>query len=129
MIVHGSLAVSAGHTGRINGQLTVTGLVGREVDLPTARHAAGIAARNALSAIIGALGQGQGAHGRLRCLRLTVYIACTEEFRDLVTVADGASLALQHVLGPAHVPVRSAIGVRCLPAGAPLEVELTAAVD
>ncbi|WP_420213932.1 hypothetical protein [Mycolicibacterium phlei] len=43
-------------------------------------------------------------------------------------VADGASATIRDLLGDAALPARSAIGVLALPSGAPVEVELTAAV-
>jgi enamine deaminase RidA (YjgF/YER057c/UK114 family) len=50
-----------------------------------------------------------------------------EGFEELSAVADGASEVLRAEFG--RLPVRSAIGVRALPSGAPVEVELTAGVD
>jgi enamine deaminase RidA (YjgF/YER057c/UK114 family) len=123
-IIEGGLAVSAGMTPRIDGELAVRGLVGAEVDLPTARRAAGIAAGNAVTAIAAALGNTRRLR---RCLRMTVYVACADGFHDLSAVADGASAVLLDLFG--ELPVRTAIGVRSLPSNAPVEIELTAAVD
>jgi enamine deaminase RidA (YjgF/YER057c/UK114 family) len=119
--------MSAGMTPRVDGRLTVTGVVGRAVTLPAAQEAAGLAARNAVAAIAAELG---GDSGRIRrLLRMSVYVACADGFHDLSKVADGASAGLLAALTDAVLPVRSAIGVRSLPGGAPVEVELTAAVD
>jgi enamine deaminase RidA (YjgF/YER057c/UK114 family) len=123
-VVDGNLAMSAGMTPRVDGRLTVTGVVGRELDLAAAQEAAGLAARNAVAAIVAELGD----PARLRrFLRMTVYVACADGFHELSAVADGASAGLLAADG-AGLPVRSAIGVRSLPSGAPVEVELTAAV-
>lgn len=111
-------------TPRRNGALTVTGTVGRQVDLAGARAAAMLAATNALSAVRSALPP--GASG-VRCLQMTVYIACTPEFTTLSAVADGASAAITAELGAGALPARSAIGVCALPSGAPVEVQLIAA--
>ncbi|RKN10965.1 RidA family protein [Streptomyces radicis] len=124
-VVDGGLAMSAGMTPRIGGRLTVTGVVGRDVDAAAAHEAAGVAARNACAAIVAELGD---AARLRRFLRMTVHVACTEEFHALSAVADGASAALLAAAPGAGLPVRSAIGVRSLPSGAPVEVELTAAV-
>jgi enamine deaminase RidA (YjgF/YER057c/UK114 family) len=43
-------------------------------------------------------------------------------------VADGASAVLRERLGERGAVARSAVGVRTLPSGAPVEVELVAAV-
>jgi enamine deaminase RidA (YjgF/YER057c/UK114 family) len=76
-----------------------------------------------------AIAAAAGGLGRVRrCLRLTVFVACTDGFSQLSAVADGASAALGEHVGRDALPVRSALGVRALPGGAPVEVELTAAV-
>lgn len=125
-VVDGGLALSAGMTPRAGGRLTVTGLVGGDVGPAVARDAAGLAARHAVAAIVAAL---DGDAGRLRrLLRMTVYVACVDGFTDLSAVADGATAGLREAAPAAGLPVRSAIGVRSLPSGAPVEVELTAAV-
>lgn len=113
------LLASAGMTPREDGRLVVTGLAGRDLDVAQARGAAALAARNAVAAL------SAGHAGRIRrWLRMTVYVACADGFTDLSAVADGASEVLDG-LGLGR-PARSAIGVRALPGGAPVEVELTA---
>ena len=128
-VLAGGLVYSAGMTPRRDGVLTVVGLVGEDVDVPTAADAAGLAATNALAAVAEAAG---GPDRIDRCVRMTVYVACAEGFTALSTVADGAAAVLAGRLGPrlgtAALPVRAAVGVRALPGGAPVEVELTAAV-
>lgn len=122
----GGLAMSAGMTPRVEGVLLITGAVGGDVDVARAKEAAGLAACNAVAAIVAEL---DGDESRLRrLLRMTVYVACVEGFLDLSAVADGATAGLRVAAPEAGVPVRSAIGVRSLPGGAPVEVELTAAV-
>ena len=129
-VVDGGWAVSAGMTPRSAGALTVRGLVGSDVAPEAARQAAGLAARNALAAITEALPESSRLR---RCLRMTVYVACAEGFTDLSVVADGASDALAEALtgtgAEGSLPARSAIGVRSLPSGAPVEVELSASVS
>jgi len=95
------LVASAGMTPRRDGRLTLTGLVGRDLDVPAASEAAGLAARNAVAAV-------------------------ADGFTDLSAVADGASAALDALAPGLGRPARSAVGVRALPGGAPVEVELTA---
>ncbi|MEW2357245.1 RidA family protein [Spirillospora sp. NPDC029432] len=118
-----SLVTSAGMTPRRDGVLTVTGLVGREVDAAAAHRAAGLAARNAVAAVAAAAG---GVERVRTWLRMTVYVACADGVTELSAVADGASAALAGLTPDARLPARSAIGVRALPGGAPVEVELTA---
>jgi enamine deaminase RidA (YjgF/YER057c/UK114 family) len=124
-ISHAGLVLSAGMTPRVAGALAYSGVVGRDLDVETARAAAGLATRNALAAVAEAAG---GIERIDRCLRMSVFIACVDGFEALSPVADGATAALVEHLGRERLPVRSAIGVRALPSGAPVEVELTAAL-
>lgn len=112
---------TAGMTPRRDGVLTVQGVVGSSVSLDEARAAAGLSASNAMAAARSVL---PGGAARMRCLRMTVYVACTSDFRDLSRVADGASAAISDALGSGALPARSAIGVQSLPSGAPVEVDL-----
>ena len=115
---------SAGMIPRVDGVLTVTGRVGDDVAIDVARLAAGLSARNALSAIAAAV----GGVGKLQAvLQLRVFVRCDPGFTEISAVAEGASDALVDVLGEARGRgVRTAIGVLSLPGGAPVEVELTA---
>ncbi len=123
---HGELVVTAGMTPRdATGALQVTGLVGGEVTPEQARRAAALAAANALSAVADAAG---GLDRVARCLRMSVFVACVDGFVALSALADAASEELAAHLGTDRLPARSAIGVRALPGGAPVEIELTAVV-
>lgn len=118
-VCHGGVVYTAGMTPRSDGRLTVTGVVGATVTLEQAIAAAGLAAANALAAA-----RSVADAPLVRCLRMTVYVACTTDFHALSTVADGASAAVRAALGDGALPARSAIGVQSLPSGAPVEVEL-----
>ncbi|GLZ09117.1 hypothetical protein Acsp03_65830 [Actinomadura sp. NBRC 104412] len=129
------LVTSAGMTPRRDGVLTVTGLVGHEVDPATARDAAALAARNAVAAVASAAvasASGRPAAGGRELvrawLRMTVYVACVDGVTGLSAIADGASATLASLTPDVPLPARSAIGVRALPGGAPVEIELTALV-
>jgi enamine deaminase RidA (YjgF/YER057c/UK114 family) len=124
-IVHAGIAYSAGMTPRVDGELISSGVVGADVTAEQARDLAGRAAANALAAVAAAAG---GIDRIARCLRLTVYVAAAPGFTAHSAVADGASDALAEQLGERAAVVRSAVGVAGLPSGAPVEVELTAAL-
>ena len=124
-VVHDGLAYTAGMTPRHNGELVVVGVVGRDLDVAAAREAAGLAAANALTAVVEAVGD---LSAIVRCLKMTVFIAAVEGFTEHSAVADGASAALRERLGDRGAVARSAIGVATLPSGAPVEVELVVAV-
>lgn len=115
---------SAGMIPRVDGVLTVIGRVGDDVDVATARGAAAISARNALSAVSEAVG---GLTQIAAVLQLRVFVRCTADFTDVSSVAEGASDALVEILGESRGRgVRTAVGVLSLPGGAPVEVELIA---
>jgi enamine deaminase RidA (YjgF/YER057c/UK114 family) len=115
---------TAGMTPRRDGELVLRGVVGATVSAREAYAAAGIAAENALAAVRSVA---PGATV-IRGLRMTVYIACVASFHELSAVADGASAVLRAALGDSGLPVRAAIGVQSLPSGAPVEVDLVAAI-
>ncbi|MBP2366966.1 RidA family protein [Pseudonocardia parietis] len=125
-VVEGDLVHSAGMTPRRAGRLRLTGRVGESVGVPEAAAAARLAVGNALAACRSAA----DAAGRVlaRPVRMTVWVACTADFADQSAVADGASAVLADRFGPDLLPVRAAVGVLALPGGAPVEVELTAAL-
>lgn len=119
-VLHDGIVYTAGMTPRRDGKLVVTGIVGETLTVEEAQEAAAIAVGNALLAV-----RAVAPDATVRCLRMTVFIACAPGFTALSTVADGASAAIDEQYGK---PARSAIGVLALPSGAPVEVELTAAV-
>jgi enamine deaminase RidA (YjgF/YER057c/UK114 family) len=124
-VVHDGSVWTAGTTPRRSGKLVVSGLVGRDLDVTAARDAARLAAGNALTAVVEAVGD---LSAIVRCLKMTVFIAAVDGFTDHSAVADGASQLLRDRLGERGMVARSAIGVATLPSGAPVEVELTVAV-
>lgn len=124
-VLHDGVVHTAGMTPRRNGVLLVSGIVGETLSVEEARAAAGIAVGNALAAVRSVLPAGAG----LRCLQMTVFIACAPGFTQLSAVADGASAVIAEAYGAQALPARSAIGVAALPSGAPVEVQLMAAVD
>jgi len=114
LFLSGMLATS-GHAA------TVSGVVGKNVDLKTGRDAAHTAALNAL-----ALAKKQlGSLNRVsHVVRLGVYVAATPEFTEHAKVADAASELLRDVLGEQTVSSRLVIGVASLPLGSPVELEV-----
>jgi enamine deaminase RidA (YjgF/YER057c/UK114 family) len=123
-VLHDGVVHTAGMTPRRDGVLLVSGIVGETLSIDEARAAAAVAVGNALAAVRSVLPAGT----RPRCLTMRVYIACAAGFTQLSAVADGASAVIAEQVGQAGLPARSAIGVLSLPSGAPVEVELTAAI-
>lgn len=125
VVVHAGIAYVSGQLPRLNNELQFGGKVGRDVDLRSAREAARLCAHQCLSALEQALGSLDRVE---RLLKVTGYVACTEDFAQQPAVIDAASALFQERLGDRGAHARAAIGVFSLPRGACVEVELTAAV-
>ena len=122
-LVAGAFLFLSGQLPSRDGAFPYTGKLGENVSIEDGHAAARIALLNALSAAQGALGTLDRIE---RVARLTVYVASGSGFTAQPQVANGASELLRDVFGPDRgVGVRSAIGVAELPAGCPVEVELT----
>jgi enamine deaminase RidA (YjgF/YER057c/UK114 family) len=124
-VAHGGLVVTAGMTPRVDGALHHRGQVGTDLSVEEAQEAAAVAAGNALSAALAALGHGQQLD---RVLRMTVYVNAAPGFTQHTAVADGASARLTELLGERGAASRAAVGVTSLPGDACVELELTCAI-
>lgn len=116
----GRLIQTAGQLPLRDGELVIVGKVGGEVELEAAASAARQAALNVLA--VGA-SRVDGDLDRLKVLKLTVFVASTDDFTEQHLVANGASDLLGRVLDSNGVHARSAVGVAALPLNAPVEVE------
>ncbi|HTX33411.1 MAG TPA: RidA family protein [Bryobacteraceae bacterium] len=99
----------------------ITGRLGAELDVETARQAAHLAALNALAVARNHLGSLDKV---TRVVRLGVAVATSGDVRDQAKVADAASELLQDVFGKEKNPCRLVYGVASLPLGVPIELEL-----
>jgi enamine deaminase RidA (YjgF/YER057c/UK114 family) len=97
------------------------GRIGAELDLPTGRKAAYLAALNALAVAREHLGSLDKV---TRIVRLGVSVATSGDFREQPKIADGASELLQDVFGKDKNPSRLVYGVASLPLGVPVELEV-----
>jgi len=124
-VVHDGLVWVSGQVPFRDGTLPRTGLVGRDISVEDAAEEARYCALNALAQLRAAA----GSLDRIsRIVKLTVFVASSEGFRAQPLVGNGASELLQQIFGEAGRHARSAVGVAELPLGAPVEVELVAAL-
>jgi enamine deaminase RidA (YjgF/YER057c/UK114 family) len=121
----GSYVYTSGQVPMVQGQLTVTGKVGVDVDLATAQRCAQICALNALAAVRSLTGDLSAV---TRIVKVVGYVASDPSFTGQPAVVNGASDLLGEVFGDAGVHARSAVGVAALPLDAPVELELIAEV-
>ena len=103
-----------------DGELLGQGVVGRDIELQTARELARQAALNALAVAAGAV----GGLDRVRIVQMLVFVASTPEFGEQSRVADAASEFLVEVLGENGRHARTAIGVAGLPRNSPVEIQM-----
>jgi enamine deaminase RidA (YjgF/YER057c/UK114 family) len=119
----GKLILTSGQLPLANGKLVSTGLVGRDLDVATAKEAAKTCAINVLAQLQAATGD-LGKIARL--VKITVFVASTPDFTEQHLVANGASDFLVEVLGEAGRHARAAVGMASLPLNASVEVEAIA---
>lgn len=125
VVVRGGLAFVSGQLPRRGEELLAAGKVGQDVDLATARQAAALCAELCLAALSEALGGLDRVEG---LLSVTGYVASAPGFTQQPKVIDGASDRFVEILGERGRHARTSIGVAELPRGAPVEIDLVAAV-
>lgn len=121
----GNLVFSSGQLPFVDGALAVTGRVGSAVTEAEATDAARTAALNALAAVAAVAG---GIDAVERVVKMTVFVASTDDFHAQPAVANGASQLIGELFGEDGAHARSAVGVAALPLDAPVEVELVVAL-
>ncbi|MFC7596582.1 RidA family protein [Terrabacter sp. GCM10028922] len=103
-----------------DGALLGQGVVGRDVDLETARELARHAALNCLAAAVQAVGD----LDQVRIVQMLVFVASAPDFGLQSKVANAASELLIDVLGENGRHARTAIGVAGLPLNTPVEIQM-----
>ncbi len=121
----GNLVFTAGQLPLVDGNLTATGHLGKDIDVETAKAAARVCVINALSAVKGVIGDLDKIK---QVVRVVGYVASTPEFTQQPAVINGASELLLEIFEDAGRHARSAVGVAVLPLNAAVEVELTVEV-
>ncbi len=115
--------ITSGQLPMEKGELKFQGTVGTDLDVEEGYEAAKLCVLNCLSAVNSIVGNLEKVE---KIIRLTGYIACREDFTEHSKVMNGASDLLVALFGEDGRHTRSVVGVRNLPLGAPVEVELTA---
>ncbi|TMK16969.1 MAG: RidA family protein [Actinobacteria bacterium] len=124
-VVYGGLIWISGQVPFRDGALPRRGQVGRDISVEDAAEEARYCAINALAQLRAAAGSLDKIE---RIVKLTVFVASSEGFHAQPLVGNGASELLQEVFGENGRHARSAVGVAELPLGAPVEVEVIAAL-
>jgi enamine deaminase RidA (YjgF/YER057c/UK114 family) len=126
-VVDGQLVWTSGQLPFVDGALPATGLVGDGEGLVPAEDAAHLARLCALNALA-AIGSVADLDAVTRIVKVVGFVASAPGFTGQPVVVNGASELLGQVFGDAGRHARSAVGVAALPLGAPVEVEVVAAL-
>lgn len=109
-----------------DGKLEFIGRVGDEIDLAAAAECARLVALNVLAQAAAAGRQAVGGPTgleRTRCLRLGVFVHCTDGYEQMEAVADAASSVIHLALGETSLPARTAVGMPSLPMRTAVEID------
>lgn len=123
--VHRGVAYVSGQLPKVDGAVRVTGKVGAEVGLETAREQARICILQGIACLRAELGTLDRVD---RILKVNGYVASAAGFNDQPKVIDAASDLLVELFGDAGRHARAALGVAELPRNAAVEIEMTVAV-
>jgi enamine deaminase RidA (YjgF/YER057c/UK114 family) len=126
-VVDGGLVWTSGQLPFVDGALPATGVVGDGEGLVPAQDAAQLARLCALNALA-AIGSVADLDDVRRIVKVVGFVASAPGFTGQPAVVNGASELLGQVFGDAGRHARSAVGVAALPLGAPVEVEVVAAL-
>ena len=126
-VVAGNIVYVSGQLPLVDGKLSVTGHVGKNVSTEEAASQARLCAINLLAQLKAACG---GDLSRVKqVVKLGGFVACTDDFTDQPEVINGASDLMVEVFGDAGRHARFAVGSNTLPRGTCVEVEGTFLID
>ncbi|WFU11857.1 RidA family protein (plasmid) [Rhizobium sp. CB3090] len=120
VVASGTHVLTSGQLPLADGKLIATGLLGRDLNVAEGSLAARQCALNILAQAESHLGSLEKI---ARVVKITVFVASTQDFTEQHLVANGASDLLVAVLGEKGKHARSAVGVAALPMNAPVEIE------
>jgi enamine deaminase RidA (YjgF/YER057c/UK114 family) len=122
----GNLVFTSGQLPLVDGNLNLTGKLGKDVSIEMAQELARIATLNALAAIKSLIGDLDRIQ---RIVKIVVFVASISDFEEQHLVANGASLTIEKIFGEKGKHTRSAVGVACLPLDSPIEIEFIVEVN
>jgi enamine deaminase RidA (YjgF/YER057c/UK114 family) len=121
VVVCERLVFVSGQLARQSDGSVITGTVGRDLTVERGREAARAAALAVLSVLDGEIGFPRME----RILKVTGYIQAAPDFFDLSSILNGASDLFVEIFGEAGRHARAVAGVRSLPLGSAVELEVT----
>ena len=126
-VVAANMVYVSGQLPLVDGKLSVTGHVGKNISTEEAAGQARLCAINLLAQLKAACG---GDLSRVKqVVKLGGFVACTDDFTDQPEVINGASDLMVEVFGETGRHARFAVGSNTLPRGTCVEVEGTFLID
>ena len=122
-VITNNLIFISGQVPFINGKIREddTGKVGENIDIAKAQTIARRCGINVVSVLKDAL---DGDLSRvIKCVKLGIFVSCTNDFHDQPEVANGASDLMVEIFGEAGRHARFAVGTNSLPRNIPVEVD------
>lgn len=117
----GDLLYLSGHGPTRPDGPAITGRLGETMTIEEGYAAARLTALNLLATIKDAAGTLDRVK---RVVKVLGMVACTDDFREMPQVINGASDLFIVVFGEPGQHARSAVGLRALPMGIPVEIEM-----
>ena len=125
VIIQNGFAFVSGQLPRRGDELFARGKLGAEISIETGQKAAALSAELCIAALVEAI----GSLDRIEAIvRVTGYVASAPGFSQHAQVLNGASDRLIELLGERGRHSRTSVGVAELPRGAPVEIDMIAAV-
>jgi enamine deaminase RidA (YjgF/YER057c/UK114 family) len=122
----GNLLFISGMLPLKKGKIEKTGRTGETVTLEEAARAAKTAAINGLAVLKAAVGTLDRVK---RCVKVSGFVASSDNFTDQPKVVNGASDFLFEIFGERGRHTRVAVGVNILPMNAPVEISFVFEVE
>jgi enamine deaminase RidA (YjgF/YER057c/UK114 family) len=122
----GALVFVSGHGPVQDGELIYRGVVGRDIDVPTAYQAARLVALNMLASLKAVIGDLDRVR---RVVKLLGMVNAAPGFEEHPEVINGASDLLVAIFGERGRHGRSAVGMGSLPRNIAVEIEMIVEVD
>ena len=119
--IFGDFCFLSGQLPWTEGSGLITGTLGKDCSIDLGRDAARLCILNGLSVLRRDLNDLTRIS---RVVKMTGFVACVDGFHDQPKVIDAASNLLVDIFGEVGKHARSAVGVRQLPRGVPVEIEL-----
>lgn len=117
---HDGVLYVSGQLPKEGGEVRITGTVGADVSIEQAQRAARICVLQGLACAAAHVG---GLDNVDRVLRMSGFVASTQDFHEQPRIIDAASELLGQIFGENGRHARSAIGVAALPRKSPVEIE------